>query len=106
MYADEVPLIALISREPPLALADWLRHIDTSEILVRRDEPTIMKNPFTGKMVVAKPIQGKVGIVVGGTILGGITPGATFVRDGVLEVFVPEGSDGRELKVEAAGVTT
>jgi hypothetical protein len=98
-----MPLIGVISREPRLSLEEWTRHIDASEIFVRK-EPRVIKNPFTGKQVLLKPRPGNVGITVGGTILGGIGPGAEFFRDGVLEVFVPEGSDGRDLRVVAAGI--
>jgi hypothetical protein len=79
---------AIISREPPLELSEWLNCIDQNDALVRT-EPRPMINPFTGKPTILHYPPGDVLIRIGGATVGAVEPSPDFEGDGELLVYAP-----------------
>ena len=77
---------AIIAREPPWPLREWLACIDERDDLVR-PEPRQIRNPFTGQQTMFEEPEGVVRIMRGGDSLGAIEPSPEFEEDGELVVY-------------------
>jgi hypothetical protein len=79
-------LVGAIRREPKLTLDEWSKTIEESENLVSPPIRTV-ENIFTGNTETWLPPQGKVRVVVGGELLGAISPSDEFEQTGELDVW-------------------
>lgn len=83
-------IVALITREPPLTLDEWLCCIEATPELVPPAPSTIL-NPFTRQPYLHRPAPGDVNIVLPGLDAeSSIESGSEFAQDATLAVNGPD----------------